>query len=130
MLNRWLRTTIRFISITIVGLLVVACGGGGGTGGGGFLGNEGADQIDAVIAITATNAAGDADNQLSGSNPLSIEVTLQRSNGDPIANAVVELGATVGTVSPDNGSALTDANGVAVFEVTFDGTKGSLLTYL
>ena len=125
MLNRWLRTTIRFISITIVGLLVVACGGGGGTGGGGFLGNEGADQIDAVIAITATNAAGDVDNQLSGSNPLSIEVTLQRSNGDPIANAVVELGATVGTVSPDNGSALTDANGVAVFEVTFDGTKGA-----
>jgi hypothetical protein len=125
MLNRWLRTTIRFISITIVGVLVVACGGGGGSGGGGFLGNEGADQIDAVIAITATNAAGDVDNQLSGSNPLSIEVTLQRSNGDPIANAVVELGATVGTVSPDNGSALTDANGVAVFEVTFDGTEGA-----
>jgi hypothetical protein len=125
MLNRWLRTTIRFISITMAGLLIAACGGGGGTGGGGFLGNEGADQIDAIIAIAATNAAGDADNQLSSSNPLNIDVTLQRSNGDPIANAVVELGATVGTVSPDNGSALTDANGVAVFEVTFDGTEGA-----
>ena len=125
MLNRWLRTTNRFISVTAAALLIAACGGGGGTGGGGFLGNEGAQQIDAVIAIAATNAAGDVDNQLSGSNPLSIEVTLERSNGDPIANAVVELGATVGTVSPDNGSALTDANGVAVFEVTFDGTEGA-----
>ena len=126
MLNRWLRTTIRFTSITVVGLLIAACGGGGGgTGGGGFLGNEGANQIDAVIAIAATNAAGDVDNQLSNTNPLTIEVSLQRSNGDPIANAVVELGATIGTVSPDNGSALTDANGVAVFEVTFDGTEGA-----
>ena len=125
MLNRWLRTTIRFTSITVAGLLIAACGGGGGAGGGGFLGNEGADQIDAVIAIAATNAAGDVDNQLSSTNPLTIEVSLQRSNGDPIANAVVELGATIGTVSPDNGSALTDANGVAVFEVTFDGTEGA-----
>jgi len=125
MLNRWLRTTSRFISVIAAGLVIAACGGGGGSGGGGFLGNEGANNIDAVIAIAATNAAGEADNQLSRSNPLTIEVTLQRSNGDPIANAVVELGTTVGTVSPANGSALTDATGVAVFEVTFDGTEGA-----
>jgi hypothetical protein len=125
MLNRWLRTTTRVISFITAGLIISACGGGGGSGGGGFLGNEGADQLDAVIAMTATNAAGDTDNQLSRSNPLTIEVTLQRANGDPIASAVVELGATVGTVSPDNSSALTDANGVAVFEVTYDGTEGA-----
>ena len=125
MLNRWLRTTTRVISLIVAGLIISACGGGGGTGSGGFLGNEGADQLDAVIAIAATNAAGDPDNQLSRSNPLTIEVTLERANGDPITNAVVELGASVGTVSPDNGSALTDANGVALFEVTFDGTEGA-----
>ncbi|MDA7585238.1 hypothetical protein N8739_08350 [Luminiphilus sp.] len=125
MLNRWLRTTTRVISLILAGLIISACGGGGGTGSGGFLGNEGADQLDAVIAIAATNAAGDPDNQLSRSNPLTIEVTLERANGDPITNAVVELGASVGTVSPDNGSALTDANGVALFEVTFDGTEGA-----
>ena len=125
MLNRWLRTTTRVISFITAGLIISACGGGGGSGGGGFLGNEGADQLDAVIAMTATNAAGDTDNQLSRSNPLTIQVSLQRANGDPIANAVVELGATVGTVSPDNSSALTDANGVAVFEVTYDGTEGA-----
>jgi len=123
--NRWLRTTTRVISLILAGLIISACGGGGGTGSGGFLGNEGADQLDAVIAIAATNAAGDPDNQLSRSNPLTIEVTLERANGDPITNAVVELGASVGTVSPDNGSALTDANGVALFEVTFDGTEGA-----
>ena len=123
--NRWLRTTTRVISLILAGLVISACGGGGGTGSGGFLGNEGADQLDAVIAIAATNAAGDPDNQLSRSNPLTIEVTLERANGDPITNAVVELGASVGTVSPDNGSALTDANGVALFEVTFDGTEGA-----
>ena len=89
MLNRWLRTTIRFTSITMAGLLIAACGGGGGTGGGGFLGNEGANQIDAVIAIAATNAVGDIDNQFPNTNPLTIQVSLQRSNGDPIANALV-----------------------------------------
>ena len=125
MLNRWLRTTTRVFSLIVAGFIIAACGGGGGTGSGGFLGNEGADQLDAVIAIAATNPAGDPDNQLSRSNPLTIEVTLERANGDPIENAVVELGASVGAVSPDNGSALTDANGVALFEVTFDGTEGA-----
>ncbi|MDG0991546.1 MAG: hypothetical protein P8O15_03420, partial [Luminiphilus sp.] len=125
MLNRWLRTTIRFISVVLAGTAIAACGGGGGTGGGGFLGNENVDQIDAVIAIATTNAAGEVDNQLARNNPLSVEVTLQRTNGDPIANAIVELGATVGAVSPDNGSALTDGDGVAVFELNFDGTEGA-----
>ena len=125
MLNRWLLTTIRFISVVLAGTVIAACGGGGGTGGGGFLCNENVDQIDAVIAIAATNASGEVDNQLARNNPLSVEVTLQRTNGDPIANAIVELGATVGAVSPDNGSALTDGDGVAVFELNFDGTEGA-----
>ena len=126
MLNRWLRTTTRFVTLVSTTLALVACGGGGGgVGSGGFLGNSGENALDAVISIAATNAAGEPDNELSAANPLTITVTLERGNGDPIAEAIVDLAASVGSVSPDNGSALTDANGVAVFEVTFDDTEGA-----
>ena len=126
MLNRWLRTTTRFVTLFSTALVLTACGGGGGgVGSGGFLGNSGEDTLDAVIAIAATNAAGEPDNELSAANPLTVTVTLERGNGDPIPEAIVDLSASVGSVSPDNGAALTDANGVAVFEVTFDGTEGA-----
>ena len=32
MLNRWLRTTTRVLSLIVAGLIISACGGGGGTG--------------------------------------------------------------------------------------------------
>lgn len=126
MLNRWLGKTTRFVTFFCAAVILVACGGGSdGVGSGGFLGNSGGNTLDAVISITATNAAGESDNELSADNPLTITVTLQRGNGDPIAEAIVDLATSVGSVSPDNGSALTDASGVAVFEVTFDGTEGA-----
>ena len=126
MRNRWLGKTTRFVTFLFATAMLAACGGGGGgVGSGGFLGNSGENAVDAVISITATNAAGESDNELSAVNPLTITVTLQRGNGDPIAEAIVDLATSVGSISPDNGSALTDANGVAVFEVTYDGTNGA-----
>ena len=111
MMNRWLRKT-RLALLSLAALALIGCGGsGGGTGSGGFLGGNDGNQIDAVISMEVTNTLGEADNQLSAANPLTVTVALTRGNGDPIPDVVVDLATSVGSISPDNGSALTNGNG-------------------
>ena len=125
MANNWLRMT-RSALIFCLATILAACGGGGdGVGSGGFLGGNSSGELDAVISMEVTNTLGDADNELSAANPLTVTVTLTRRNGDPIPDAVVDLATSVGSISPDNGSALTDADGVATFGLAFDGTEGA-----
>ena len=125
MMNRWLRKT-RLALLSLAALALIGCGGsGGGTGSGGFLGGNDGNQIDAVISMEVTNTLGEADNQLSAANPLTVTVALTRGNGDPIPDVVVDLATSVGSISPDNGSALTNENGEATFGLAFDGTEGA-----
>lgn len=123
----WLRKTAQFLLQLTAAALLVACGGGGGDSGAGFLDNPDPESapLDAVIAIVAANAEGVADNTLSSENPLTITVTLTRGNGSPIANEAVQLDTSLGTVSPENGSALTNDEGEASFEVSYSGVNGA-----
>lgn len=124
MLNRWLGTAIRFSLLALATVTLSACsgGGGGGTGSGGFLGES---NDPGVLTLTSTNTAGETDNQLSAQNPLTLTVKLTEPDGSAIADAVITLSSDVSDISPDNNSALTDSNGVATFELTFNGTVGA-----
>ena len=127
MIQRWLTKATQFVALIVVTTLFAACGGGGGDSGGGFLANPDPTNapLDAVISVAATNREGATDNTLSSENPLTVTVTLTRENGTPIANETVQLATSLGIVSPENGSALTNTAGEATFEIAYAGVNGA-----
>ena len=125
MTSRWLRMTRLMMTTLLTGTLIACGGSGGGTGSGGFLGDSSSTTLDAVISIELTDSEGSPSNQITSDSSLTATITLTKKGGEPIADAVVELSTTVGSVSPTNGSALTNSDGIATFEVTYDGTEGA-----
>ena len=125
MVNRWFSLSAKFCSWAFAAAILTACGGGGGSdssSGGGFLGPE----PDPIYALTLEtfNAAGEPSTSLSRSNPLTVVATLTR-DGDAASGESVTLSTTIGTVAPDNGSVLTEADGSAVFTLTYSGVEGT-----
>jgi hypothetical protein len=101
--------------------LLVACGGGGGSAGntsfgsGGSAAGGGSSSSSAgKITIALFDASGNASNSLTGSNTLTVKATVT-SGGAPAKNVLVtfKLGASLATLSPSSGTALTDDTGVA-----------------
>ena len=122
MLNRWLGKTTRFSIWLMVAAVLTACGGGG-AGSGGFLGTS--DEPPYRISITTSNPEGASSNSLQAGIPLIVKVTLTDPNQRAITGVSVTLSSAVGTISPANGASLTNDEGVATFEVTFNGTVGA-----
>lgn len=125
MLNRWLGKTARLISSLVAILTIAACGGGGGdgVGSGGFLGESGAPPY--KLSIATYGPSGATANTLDADNPLSVEVTLLTDNNRPVSDVSITLSSDVSDVTPPNGSALTDADGIARFTLSFSGTVGA-----
>ena len=125
MLNRWLGKTARLISSLVAILTIAACGGGGGdgVGSGGFLGESGTPPY--KLSIATYGPSGATANTLDADNPLSVEVTLLTDNNRPVSDVSITLSSDVGDVTPPNGSALTDADGVARFTLSFSDTVGA-----
>jgi len=112
-------------------LVLVACGGGGGGAGsgGGFLpDNNGTPTPSYTLTVSGKNAAGTATNEFSASSPLTIEVLVQDTSTNTasvVSGAVVELQSTLGTITPANASALTNAAGIAEFTLSFNQEEGA-----
>jgi hypothetical protein len=106
-------------------LAITACGGGGGdgVGSGGFLGESGTPPY--KLSIATYGPSGATANTLDADNPLSVEVTLLTDNNRPVSDVSITLSSDVGDVTPPNGSALTDADGIARFTLSFSGTVGA-----
>lgn len=111
---------MRNVQQLIVALLLTmlaACGGGGtlesdgGTGGG-----TGGGSTPATFALTVAvlDAQGNEVREVSQSQPGEVRATLLRNN-QPVENQLVSfsLNGNVGLLSPSEGTARTDANGVA-----------------
>jgi hypothetical protein len=47
------------------------------------------------------------------------------SSATAVVGAIVELTSTVGKITPENASAITDSDGIAGFGIEFDGTEGA-----
>ena len=106
-------------------MAITACGGGGGdgVGSGGFLGESGTPPY--KLSIATYGPSGATANTLDADNPLSVEVTLLTDNNRPVSDVSITLSSDVGDVTPPNGSALTDADGIARFTLSFSGTVGA-----
>ncbi len=105
---------------------LAACGGGGGnpgsTGGGTGTGGGTTNPIpsDPKITLALTDGSGASVSSLSGGQSATVKATVLTAAGKPAANVIVQFAASSTTLvsfTPETGSALTDANGVAVVTV-------------
>ncbi|MCD2517028.1 hypothetical protein LQ564_12000 [Massilia sp. G4R7] len=118
----------RWTAIGLAAAILTACGGGGGspggTGGTGS-GNTGGGATtpvttDPKISVTLTDGGGANISSLSGGQSATVRATVLDAAGKPAVGAIVQFTTTTqGLVAftPESGSALTDANGVAVVSV-------------
>jgi hypothetical protein len=111
----------------LIGL--AACGGGGGGDGdnsGGFLPDDSSDNI-YYVDVVLLDALGEPTNTVTTTRPNRLEVTVTKKNknGAPIADVIVTVASTIADIDPDQGSGLTNADGVATFRVQSTGTLGA-----
>ena len=127
MITRFATLTSRFAVAIALSLALFACGGGGGGGGGGFLPEPGPDDVTWFLSLALLDANGNATSTVTSTTPatLQVKVNRTRASGTPIADAVVTASTTLGAFVPDNGTALTDSDGVATLQLNADGTLGA-----
>lgn len=117
----------RYLVLSILSILLTACGGGGGGGGddaapalgaGTTTGGGGtATAGTPTLTISILNGAGVATSNVSGNTPVTIRAVLLDASGDPIANTVVNFTSTVGQLTPATGNVLTGSDGVATISL-------------
>ncbi len=126
-----IRETVRKAKALLVLLMtttLVACGGGGGGGSeSGFLSGGGTTTTTPsyTLSLSTADASGSASTIVAPDSALTVTVNVSDNSGSPVASALVSLTTEVATVSPENGSALTDASGNATFTVSFNDTEGA-----
>jgi len=112
----------------LVAATLSACGGGGGSPGGtGSTPGTGGGTTpttptttDPKITVSLTDGAGANVSSLSGGQSATVKATVLDAAGKPAAGAIVQFAASTDALvafTPESGSALTDANGVAVISV-------------
>jgi hypothetical protein len=118
----------------VLALTLSACGGGGGnpgavgstgstgnTGGTGSTGTTGNTSTPTpAVTLALVDGSGGAVSSLSGGQSATVKATVKGADGKPAANAIVQFSATTSGMvafTPASGSALTDANGLAVVTV-------------
>lgn len=129
-LEQGTRTSLgRLTAIALVAASLAACGGGGGSpgiggaSGGTSGGTPGAGTPSAAepsVRMTLTDGSGAAVTSLSGGQSASVKATVLAAGGKPAVGAIVQFTAGADSLvafTPEAGSALTDANGVAVITV-------------
>ncbi|MDP5459830.1 Ig domain-containing protein [Alishewanella sp. SMS8] len=119
---------IRLLWILFVCLSLSACGGGGTLeSGGGSSGSGGTGTTDTyTLALTLTDASGQEVRQVSTAAPGKLRATLKKNN-QPLANQLVRftLDGNVGQLSPTEGTARTNENGIAEIQLQAGETAGS-----
>lgn len=128
----------RNAALTLIAAAVLsACGGGGGNpgavppvSGAGNTGNTGTTPgtgtvttpvaTETKVSLVLVDGSGNAVTSLSGGQSGTLKATVLTPAGKPAAGAIVQFATTTAGMlvfTPDTGSALTDANGVAVVTV-------------
>lgn len=116
----------RVTSVAVLITVLSACGGGGGaatgsgsTGGTGSTGSSDTAPAAPVLSWTLTNAAGTAITTLSGSDTGILSAKFVDAKGAPLVGALVTITGDASLVQfiPSNGTALTNASGIAVVKV-------------
>ncbi|MBT8447218.1 MAG: hypothetical protein KJO38_08730, partial [Gammaproteobacteria bacterium] len=112
-------------------LILSACGGGGGGGGGtggGFLPTDpNAGLTNYNLNLSLTDSAGNPVTAITPNRPAILRATVTEANGVAAAVEGVVVTAVVqdASISPENGSAITNSQGVATFEILGDQILGA-----
>ncbi|MEP5766572.1 MAG: hypothetical protein ABJ308_18385 [Halieaceae bacterium] len=116
-------------------LTLAACGGGGGTSDPGFIGGGvddpgGGTDPDAplgagTLSLALTDSAGNPVTNVTSITPGILTVTARDSAGQLAANEVLTATSTLGIVSPESGTALTDLNGIGTFTIAAGDILGA-----
>ncbi len=115
----------RWTAIGLAAAILTACGGGGGnpgtTGPGAGTGNGGTPVVaDPKVNIALTDASGANVTLLSGAQSATVKASVLTAAGRPAAGVIVQFTTSTSNLvafTPDTGSALTDANGIATITV-------------
>ena len=115
----------RFIGVFFFMLGLSACGGGGGSGdlNDGFV--PAPAPQGATIDVLLTDADGNALSEITPLQAGLFRVSVSSPDGDPVGKEVVSGDITLGRLQPENGTALTDDNGIATFIVQPAGLDGA-----
>ncbi len=117
-MTRFASLTSRLYVALVLLFGIAACGGGGGgSDGGGFLPDDASsDKRAYTLELLLTDSAGLITDTVTSTTPAVLTVTVfVGKNTQP--GIVVSASATIGRINPISGTALTDANGVATFEI-------------
>ncbi|WP_436546489.1 Ig-like domain-containing protein [Janthinobacterium sp. RB2R34] len=118
--NTYWSRAFSWLSALAIGLLLAACGGGGGDptldGGSGGVVNR----VPAAVSVALVDATDKASSALSSGTPLTAKALVVDSSGTPVVNVLVTFASDPALVllSSTNGTALTDAKGVASITVS------------
>jgi hypothetical protein len=120
MINRGATLISRLAVLFAVLFTLAACGGGGG-GGNSFYQGSGSDNNSSGGSLTLTlyDEQGHSTNTVTSSAPGTLKVKAGA------ANVVVTATTTIGTLSPDSGTALTNSDGVATFFIEAGDQRGA-----
>lgn len=122
MITRFATLTSRLAAAFAFLFVVTACGGGGGGGGGGgFLPDDGSG--DYSLGLALYDPVGNPTSRVTSTEPATLEVTVKRK-GNRASDVLVEADPTIGTVFPASGTALSNADGIATFEIRSEGELG------
>ncbi|MEM9257385.1 MAG: hypothetical protein AAGA91_18245 [Pseudomonadota bacterium] len=111
----------RWVASLAILFVVTACGGGGG-GDGGFLGTSG-NVGDDRIELTLLDAQGNSIDSITTSSPGTLRVRIR--GGGNRSEVVVNVSATIGLVFPESGTALTNGDGIATFQIEAGDDRGA-----
>ena len=121
MMSHWVATLgRRLAALGSMLVLLTACGGGGGGGGGGFLPSDpDGDTTSYTLQLEVVDANGNATSSITATQPATLRVTVLEDTpgGDPVSGAVVAATAEFTVITPENGQALTNADGIATFQL-------------
>jgi hypothetical protein len=127
-----MKALIKFLAVCTTSIMLFACGGGGdsltrdGSGGGGTTPDPD-PVVTYSVAVSIADAQGNAVNEVSEGNPLVITTTVTATNGGAVNDVLVTFSLSADTLASfdnDTGTALTDANGVAVIGLVVGESRG------
>jgi len=126
--------SLRLLPGFMMGLLVLmlaACGGGGSSqdlipGNGGTPGSDDGSGFSISVSLNdlSGGAIGSAMNPISADNPARARAFVAQ-NGVPQEGVIVEFQASLGELSPESGTALTNASGVATIVLRAGDVEGA-----
>ena len=126
-----MKAFIKFLAVCAISVMLFACGGSGDSlsrdGGGGTTPPDPDPVVTYSVAMTIADAQGNAANEVSDGNPLTITATLTATNGGAVNDVLITFTSTrdeLASFSNDTGTALTNADGVAVIGLEVGNLRG------